>query len=270
MHAFFFSGELSSCHLETCYNRILKRYLNMRSKEYVKVLKQNLNRKKELAHRKKVEGKSGKRKAESQIDRVDKFLIDSITNDKTEECISSHLIMKAKAIAGSSVFVKLSKADLHCLFRLYDLKFVCKTKKILSQMLSERILASDKMLRPDRVQAARFARIRENHKIRKEIDDFPDVDINPTQNNERNRPEPSPTDSVVPIQASNSGDQEPANARRRAQFKPSPAQIQLLLQDHSKQPNKELNELRATEFSVHISQIVNWHKRKKKKDKQSA
>ena len=268
---------LSSEIADMTFNRLLRRYLNMRSKEYVKTLKQKLNRKKEMAHRKKVEGKSGKRKANDNCN--GKLVIDTIVDDKTQGYISSHLILKAKAVTGSSAFIKLTKADLHCLFRLYDIKFLCKTKKVLSQMLTDKIVATEIIPRPDRVQAARFSRIRENHRNKKEVDDFPDVDVQdntstsnstseevfPQQSQNEEETSAANTDIDQPVQTNN---QNTSN-KRRPKFTPSPSQLLLLLDDYEKQPNKELNMMRSTEFAVHISQIESWHKRKRKKEKET-
>ena len=96
--------------------------------------------------------------------------------DKTDGYARSHLILKAKALAGPSAFLKLNKATLHCLFRIYDIEYVSrKTKSFLCKILQEKILQLNAVSHPDRVQAERFAQIKKNHQNKREVDDYPDM-----------------------------------------------------------------------------------------------
>lgn len=287
------------------FTRFLRRYLNMRSKEFIKMLKRKLNHKKELAHRKKIEGKAGKTNKRD----VERKILDDIIADKTDGFASSHLILKAKALTGQSAFSKLNKATLHCLFRLYDIVFPArKTKEVLCQMLQQKILQVNTLPCPERVQAERFARIKENHQNKKEIDDFQD---SVSQPNARNATEglsmqsqlQLPTNEVThpsaataslassinlpcenPVITAINEQTAPAeinfnqasdlhhpaeNRQRRTRFKPTDEQLSLLKEDNVQNRNKTLNLKRAHDFGVHISQIENWHRRYKKQRKTS-
>lgn len=58
------------------------------------------------------------------------------------------------------------------------MKFVpSKSKTALCELLSEAIKAQDSIIPcPNRIQAAHFSKIKENHKNKSQLDDFPDDD----------------------------------------------------------------------------------------------
>lgn len=264
----------------------------MRSKEYIRMLKRKLNKKKELAHRKKIEGKTNSGKKN-----VERTILEDIMADKTDGYASSHLILKAKALAGPSAFLKLNKATLHCLFRIYDIEYVSrKTKSFLCKMLQERILQLNAIPRPDRVQGERFAQIKKNHQNKREVDDYPDSmhDAHTNDNEELTEPLALMEEEMVTVSTEPSsnpliscagtdtsqragpcGDvngsipnahvqQLSENRPRRKKFKPTNEQLSLLRQDHDQKTNKTVNLKRAHDFGVHVSQIENWHKRYRK------
>ena len=149
-------------------------------------------------------------------------------------------------------------------------------------MLTDKIVATERIARPDRVQAARSSQIRENHRNKKEVDDFPDVDV---QDNTISNTNDS-TSEEVPSQSQNGEESPPSHNdveqsvetnvqntsnpnKRRPKFTPSPSQLMLLLEDHEIQPNKELNMMRSRELADNISQIESWHKRQRKRNKQT-
>lgn len=235
------------------------------------MLKRKLNQQKVLAHRKKVEGKSTK--SATKKDKVPKTLLDDILADKTDGFISSHLLLKAKAITGSATFSSLSRAEIHCLFRIYNMKFVpSKSKTALCELLSEAIKAQDSIPCPNRIQAAHFSKIKENHKNKSQLDDFPDDDDSsvPVSTAVSRSTAESTTDTTtndnatVPPNVTTAG-----NKQRRARFKPAPAQIAVLKEDHSRKPNREINKRRADEFGVHITQIETWHKRQRQQSRKN-
>lgn len=275
----------------------------MRSTEFIKMMKRKVNQKKELAHRKKVEGKTTNKQGLRSRSVVDQKILDDIQADKTDGFASSHLSLKGKALTGPSAFSKLNKATLHCLFRLYDIVFPArKTKVILCELLQQKILQVDALPYPHRVQAERFARIKENHQNRKEVDDFPDDVSEPNSQaaadpSMQSQPQhayemshslananecqaemafqpasPNPPCENSGIRAAELNARQSTalhhnenTKQRRARFTTTEEQLSLLKEDHEQQTNKVLNLKRAHDFGVHISQIETWHKRYRKK-----
>jgi hypothetical protein len=86
--------------------RILKRYLNMRCKEFVKVLKQELKYKKTKEHRKKVQERKQK------LTNGTKALVHQLIEDSsTGKAVSFHTL-KALAAKGIGNFTKITKKRL--------------------------------------------------------------------------------------------------------------------------------------------------------------
>ena len=97
--------------------RIVKRYLNMRCNEFVKVVKFPLNRQKEKKHRKKVKEKASKGHNNTRN------LVSQLCNDISEGKNVSFYTLKAMAATGKESFMQLNKKEIHFLFHLFGLTF---------------------------------------------------------------------------------------------------------------------------------------------------
>ena len=113
-------------HKHVLFNRLSKRYLNIRCKEYIKKMKRKLkDTEKKKEHRKQIATHKSTAKTS-----VTKQLLSSMLLDKTSQKQSSHFLLKSIAAKGKDEFSGLTKPELHFLFHLYKIPFIqSKNKK---------------------------------------------------------------------------------------------------------------------------------------------
>ena len=245
--------------LDCVFSRILKRYLNMRTKEFIKVVKRTMKYHKTQAHRQKV-----KKKAEKKNERVIPQNLREMAQDTSDGKMVSHYTLKAMAVKGLDAFSKLSKEELHLLIHVYSLRFSkSKTKKMLIELLIEGINGKDSIPHPEMLTVEEL-QLREKECSRCKVQGNGDhIEIaNPQlQSTGDNR-----------LQASSAVNHDNAVAlnqqrqTRRKQFRPTTEQIAVLVQDNKDSCNLHILETRARDFSVDISQIRSWHQRYRKRN----
>lgn len=128
----------------TIQNRLMKRYLNMRCKEYVKVIKRDLSYEKQKEHRKKVQEKSKATNGKNA------FNVPQMLNDTSDKKNVSFYTLKAMSAKGKDAFWNITKSEIHFLYHLFGLKFKkSKSKAILSEELVSKITNAQEMKHPD-------------------------------------------------------------------------------------------------------------------------
>lgn len=122
----------------TLRGRLLKRYLNMRSKEYIKSLKRELKASKSVALRTALAVKKTRSKITDHL----KVTLNGIFEDKSSGKMASHLKLKAFALEkGEAAFVGFTKTQLHYFHSLYGIKFRKSQKKaLLSKELHKAVI----------------------------------------------------------------------------------------------------------------------------------
>lgn len=147
-----------------------------------------------------------------------------------------------------------------------------KSKSALCELLSEAIKAQDSIPCPNRIQAAHFSKIKENHKNKSQLDDFPDDDDSsvPVSTAASSSTTESTTDTTTTDIMQLFLPMPPPLATNREE--PGLNQLQhnssaVLKEGHSRKPNREINKRRADEFGVHITQIETWHKRQRQQSR---
>ena len=116
--------------------RVLRRYLNMRSKEFLKKVKRDLKFSKNEALRKALQTRKTKGRESESL----KKMIDDLLEDKSPCKLASHLKIKARALTGKDAFTGFSKAHLNFLFLSYGISFKkSKKKKALSELLQMKV-----------------------------------------------------------------------------------------------------------------------------------
>ena len=238
---------------ESIRTRIMRRYLNMRCKEFVKVVKREFKCEKEKLHRQKVQEKTRKK------DNNTRNLICQLCNDSSEGKNASFYTIKALAATGKDSFIQLTKKEIHFLFHLFELTFrksMNKTK--LCEELTTCVNNAHVMTNPSLCSVNELNSIGENKKCTK-------------CSSTREVPETLPNQASIPPSAhcaqSNNADQNTMCTRRRKQFRPTIEQKQILEEDHGNGLTPEIISQRASEFGVHTSQIESWHKRFRSKNK---
>ena len=213
--------------------RILNRFLNVRSKEFLRSVKEKLKTMKSDALRKELSKKKQKKCETAGL----KSLLDELIEDATASKIASHLKLKARALQGLNFFMAYSKAQLSFLFLLYGIKFdKSRQKSLICGSLVEKIENSDSMVCPDAATKARYDMAMQSFKSNTNI--------------RANREEPSLPADVDPVQAEAvpplfdlQTAQEAVNdivpprteaekRRRRKRFNPSTEQIQSLVTEY--------------------------------------
>ena len=230
---------------ESIRTRVMKRYLNMRCKEFVKVVKRELNYEKVKEHRKKVQEKANKGNNNT------KNLISQLCNDTSERKNVSFYTLKAMAATDKDSFMKMTKKEIHLLFHLFGLTFkksMNKTK--LCEKLTASVNNAHEMTNPSSCTINELGKIQDNKKCMKCSST---TEVVRTLPNEGNIP-PS-------AQSCNSQDQHARSRCRRKQFRATNEQKRILEEDHGNGVTPEIINQRALEFDVHASQIASWHKR---------
>ena len=125
--------------LQYIFQTICTKYVRSRGKQILNRIKQDVSISKKQAHRKNVAMK--KAKADISI----KGLIETFREDKTNNCVSTHNILKGKIQADENLLHQLTKNDLCTLCQAYGLgKPKSKdTKSILVPRLTDKITSCD-------------------------------------------------------------------------------------------------------------------------------
>lgn len=139
--------------------RLLKRYLNMRCKEFVKVLKREMKYEKVKEHRKKVQQKKSKTTNGS------KAIVHQLIEDtSTNKAVAFHTL-KAIAAKGKGSFAQISKKEAHFICHLFGIKFKkSETKDKLDLLLINKINEAHEMTYHSKCTQQELNMIRENKK----------------------------------------------------------------------------------------------------------
>lgn len=229
---------------ESIQSRLMKRYLNMRCKEFVKVVKRELNYEKGKEHRKKVQEKASKGNNNT------KNLISQLCNDNSEGKNVSFYTLKAMAATGKDSFMKMTKKEIHFLFHLFGRAFkksMNKTK--LCEELVANINNAHEMKNPSLCTTNELSSIQDNKKC---TQCSSTREVLGALSNHGN---------ILPSTQSSNSNQPATGRRRRKQFRPTDEQKQILEADYENGLTQEVINQRALEFAVHTSQIESWHKR---------
>lgn len=281
--------------MEVAYARFLRRFLNMRSKEFISFVKAEIKSTKSKALREALTKKKTKGKASA----TSKATINDICEDKTDGKLACHLKLKALVLEGKEVLATSSKVQLHFLFLLYGEKFLkSKKKKVLSELLCNAISMKQAMPHPSLANQRCYSLIETIHAQGKTMDTsdaYSSLGLVAPQNSTVSVDPRADTNNsgLVPIPMEVSNLQEPSrigNAiqnepeksferlesaehaatrtdvdtrkERLKRFKPSAAQISILLKDNTENSGKVPKAVisqRAEEFLVEPSQIRRWH-----------
>ena len=239
----------------------MKRYLNMRSKEFINKVKSEIKNKKSQSLREAL----SKRKAKGQSLASSTQLLNEIFDDKSEAKLSSHLKLKAKELSGKDAFIPFNKAQLHFLFLLYGERFLkSKKKKVLNEMLCACISKSERMMHPQLANRRCYDNLIRETSEGKKFDArnaYESLGIVQNMNNEQNL--------FAPMTLASQNPNQNAARNRLQRFMPSAAQESILKDDnrnHAGKVPKSILEQRAKEFSVAESQIRRWHSAFQKKN----
>lgn len=163
-HNFLFLGKVTD-EWNEILGRLLRRYLNMRSKEYLKVLKGKVKQRKECVLREKV----NKKKAKQNLANCPRM--EELFSDQSIAMEASHLRLKASCLPGPESLTSYNKVVLHFLFVLYGMRYQkTKTKKSLSAILHQKVVHCNRMVYPELASRRTYDMISESHKSGKEED----------------------------------------------------------------------------------------------------
>ena len=242
--------------------RILNRYLNVRSKEFLRSVKEKLKTMKSDALRQELTKKKQRKCETAGL----KSLLEELIEDTTASKIASHLKLKARALQELKSFMGYSKAQLSFLFLLYGIKFEkSKQKSLLCSSLVEKIKDSDSMICPEAATKDRYDMAMQIFKSNTNIHANPD-EPNPRTDTDPVQAEAIPSlfnlhavqeavHDIVPPHA------EAETTRRRKRFKPTKEQIQRLVTEyegHAGAVPDTISRERAVEFGVDVSQVKRW------------
>lgn len=250
-------------------SRIMKRYLNMRCKEFVKVIKREMKCEKSKEHRKKVQEKKNKAKNGG------KDVLRQLTEDHCDNKTAEFFTLKAMAAKGKNNFTKMTKNELHFICHLFGIKFKeSETKDKLSSVLINKINYAQEMTHPTRCTTEELNAIhaRKNKKCASCDANREVLGILTNIANVSNSVQASqlPLHSVPPNNLPMRNNPEATTKVRQKQFRPTDGQKTILQQDHSNGITAEVIKQRAAEFTVDVSQIRSWHKRFRLKEKSRA
>jgi hypothetical protein len=241
--------------------RMLKRYLNMRCKEFVKVLKREMKYEKVKEHRKKVQEKKSKTANGSRA-----IVRQLIEDTSTNKAVAFHTL-KAIAAKGKGSFAQISKKEAHFICRLFGIKFKkSQTKDKLDLLLINKINDANEMTYHSRCTQQELNVIGDNKKCtvcdanREVLGTLSNI-ANVINSSQTSASSDTVAHSPLPTQDTH----EPHLKVRRKQFRPDDAQKTILRGDNVNGITRELVEQRASEFGVDVSQIRSWHRRFKHK-----
>ena len=222
--------------------RLMKRYLNMRCKEYVKVIKREMSYEKQKEHRKKVQEKSKAANSKNALN------VPQMLNDTSDKKNVSFYTLKAMSAMGKDAFKNMKKSEIHFLYHLFGLKFKkSKTKAILSEELVSKVINAQEMTHPNMCTLDSLNSLKNDTMcttctgIREVLQTLP--------NNENVNSTNADTLEVQAVKP------------RRKQFRPTNIQKEMLQADNEKGLTQEVIKKRALEFGVHVTQIKSWHRR---------
>ena len=225
----------------TIQTRLMKRYLNMRCKEYVKIIKRDMSYKKQKEHRKKVQEKSKTANGKNALN------VPQMLDNTSDKKNVSFYTLKAMSAMSKDAFKNITKSEIHFLYHLFGLKFKkSKSKAILSEELVSNINNAQEMKHPDMCTVDNLNSIKDTKCTRcsnaREV-----LQTLPSNENVNSANVDTPEVQSVKI--------------RRKQFRPTSIQKQMLQADNENGITQEVINQRASEFGVHVTQIQSWHRR---------
>lgn len=232
----------------------------MRSKEYLRLVKEKLNSKKKEALRSNL-----KKKKHTQGEKTCfKDILEGAFKDATPEKLASHLKFKALALQGNDIYMGFNKKQQNLLFNMYDLTYSkSKSKKDASRFLVQKILSCQAMPSPHYASWRQYNLVVANFNA--------GTSQEPVTVNEE-----SQAGSLLPLmtapvaeervtaeraEATSPGQPRKEKAPRRKRFVPDEQQKKLLEDDFRRFVGNvpgHVSLQRASEFSVHKSQILRW------------
>ena len=268
-----FFVEIVNDEWQSILRRFLKRYLNMRSKEFLSQVKTQLKNKKDAALREALTKKRTKGSTKSFVTQM----MHSLFDDTTEAKMASHLKMKAQSLSGGEALTCFTKIQLHFFHLIYGEKFSkSKKKKETSMQFCQKLQLKEGIAHPALAKRSAYDIVEKYHIEGKKLSIAtlyqelglqlvsPD-ELNESENTAQEATIHLPQDHNVTTGSAERVTLQPqmAGKKRLPKFKPSDMQKKTLQEDNENHAGKvpmNVTRSRAQEFAVEVTQIQRWHR----------